>query len=169
MDHADKANVILAWTAHPARAHLGRAIAALVVVALVGMGVALTAGDWLPGLLGGMLLLASMQRFFFPSSFAIDEEGITAKHLLTSKRLLWRDVRRIASDAHGGYLSTRATPNWTDTYRGVHVVFGDEREQAVAAIHAQMRKREESHGKPQPAVAVRRTDDGTERTAGSPA
>ncbi len=140
MDHADKANVILAWTAHPARQNVPKLVAAILVIALIGVAVALAAGHWLAGVLGALLLVASMQRFFLPSRFAIDEEGLTANFALTHKRVKWSDVRRFACDPAGGYLATRAVPNWTDAYRGLHLVFGegDIRTQAIDAIRARL-------------------------------
>jgi hypothetical protein len=136
MDHGDKPNVIYSWTAHPAGQHRWKACIALAVIALVGLGVAMTAGHPVAGLLGSLLLVVSLQRFFFPSTFEVDADGITAKYLMTNKRARWRDVRRFVTGPEGGYLSTRSKRSWLDAYRGLHVVFGANRDEAIAAINA---------------------------------
>jgi len=138
MDQGDKANVIFSWKAHPAKQQPGKACVALAIIMLAGLGVAITAGHPLPGVLGAMLLVLSLQRFFFSCTFEIDQDGITARYLMTNKRAKWNDIRRFVHDRNGGYLSTRSRTSWLDAYRGVHLVFDDLREEAVAAISARL-------------------------------
>ena len=82
------------------------------------------------------ILLAALNRFFFPSRFVLDGEGITARHALGSRRLRWADVRRFAHDDEGGLLSTRARDSWVTAHRGLQVLFGSQRDAVLARLRA---------------------------------
>jgi hypothetical protein len=134
------------WRAHPAREHAGRALAGAALIAAVAAAVLATVlldGGGLGGALawsGGAaaLLVLSTHRFYLPSRYAIDDEGITAISWLGRRHLRWADLRRFTCDANGGYLSTRARPSRLDAFKGMHVLFGDQRDEVVAAIRAHL-------------------------------
>jgi hypothetical protein len=127
---------VFAWQAHPAREHAGRAAAGLAVVAALAFGsVAVMGAAWW-GLVAVAILLAALNRFYFPSRFVVDEEGITARHALGSRRLRWAEVRRFAHDDEGGLLTTRAGDSWLTAHRGVSVLFGSHREAVLARLRA---------------------------------
>jgi hypothetical protein len=122
------------WQAHPARERIGHAAAALVAVMAMGVLSGLLMQSSLWGVLAVALLMLALNRFFFPSRFIIDGEGITAHYPLRRKRLCWTDLRRFARDESGGYLSTRVRPSRLDAYRGMHILFGREREAILTRI-----------------------------------
>ena len=104
---------------------------AIAAVLVCGLMVATSFQDPLTGMLTGggamVVLLLSLNRFFLPSSFAIDEDGITAAWPLKRQRLVWIDLHGFAHDADGGYLSKAARPSkWDAMLRnnGMHVLFG---------------------------------------------
>ncbi len=105
-----------------------------------------------------VLLVLSLRRFFFPTRFAVDADGVIADSLFGAQRLAWSEVRRLAVDRHGAYLSTRSRPSRLDAFRGMHLLFGPARDEVVAALRAGMAER----GCP---VAVARTADGREADA----
>jgi hypothetical protein len=129
---------VYSWQAHPARERAGQAVAAgLMVVCLSFLSAALMQHT-LWGVIAVAILAIALNRFFFPSRFTIDEEGITARYPLRSQRFRWADLRRFAHDEDGGYLSTRARPSRLDAWRGMHLLFGGEREEAVRRIEAHL-------------------------------
>ena len=112
------------WQAHPARERKQAAIGAAMIVA----GVCLAAWIFTHSLvwagLAGVVLVAALNRFYFPSRFVINAEGITARYLLRTQQIRWDDIRRFVQDNRGGYISTRAKRSWLDAYRGMHILFG---------------------------------------------
>src|SRR5688572_2056883 len=103
------------WEAHPARERRGGAIGALVVIAAMTAAAyfsfgAAWAARW------AVVLIIALNRFFFPSRFVIDEQGITAKYPLRKQRFRWNDLRRFVHDKNGGYLSTRARSSRFDAF-----------------------------------------------------
>src|SRR5688500_10817974 len=102
---SDESNSAFTWQAHPARERRGGAVAAGAIILSVAAAVYISFGlAW--AVCAALLLVVSLNRFFFPSQFAIDQEGITARYPLRQQRLKWNDLRRFVHDRYGGYLST---------------------------------------------------------------
>jgi hypothetical protein len=96
------------WQAHPLREGPGRAVAGVLAVAtLAVLAGQLMQSVWWAVLTVAFLVLA-LNRFFFPSRFVIDAEGITACYPVRRLRLKWAELRRFAHDKSGAFLSTRA-------------------------------------------------------------
>ncbi len=132
--------VEFSWQAHPASERPGPAILGAVTVLGVAAAASLSGGSWAWGMLALVVLLGTLNRFYFRSRFRIDAGGITARFPLGTRRFEWRLVHRFVVDAHGGYLSTRTKRSWLDAYRGLHVLFGDQRETVIERIRTHLRE-----------------------------
>lgn len=119
----------LAWRAHPAADRPAQAVLAIGIILVVAGFVYVTSESIGFALLSVLLLTAALNRFFLPSRFTIDEEGITAAYPLRRLRHKWNELQRFVWDDYGGYLSTRARPSRLDAYRGMHLLF-EERDRA---------------------------------------
>jgi hypothetical protein len=136
---------VFTWTAHPAAERPGMALVACAVIALLAAAAWWSFG-WMWAVVSALVLVLSLNRFFFASRFVVDDDSITARYLFRSQRLLWKEVRRFVSDARGGYLSTRAVASRLDAYRGLHVIFGADRATVVELIKNRIRARDERAG-----------------------
>lgn len=125
----------LVWRAYPARSRPQAAVAGALLIVAIGALAGWGGGVGL-GVGSAAVLLLALSRFFFPSKFTIDEKGVTAQYMLSAPTIAFKDVRRFVHDDHGGYLSTRAKPSRLDAYRGVHILFGDDRAGVIAHIKA---------------------------------
>jgi hypothetical protein len=96
--------------------------------------------------LAGVVLVGSLHRFFFPSRYDVDEDRITGRSLLGTQRMRWREVRRFVWDENGGYLSAHPRASRLDAYRGMHLLFGAEREGVIKRIEARL----DGAGEPSP-------------------
>lgn len=134
------------WSAYPARQRLGAAVMGVVVIALLAVCAAWLGGSYWWGLLTGVVMMLALNRFYFPSQYSIDDDGIEARYPLGRKRLQWKDVRRFLHDSHGGYLSTRSRASRFDAYRGMHLLFGADRERVVGLIAGHCHKNESIRG-----------------------
>lgn len=135
------------WRAHPARDRIAASAAGLFVMMAVGvLVVAICRLDGMGpevsifwGLASMGFVLATVSRFYFPSRFAIHEEGIVAEYPLRTVRLRWNDVRRFAYDERGGILSRRARPTILDSFKGMPLIFDDaSRDEAIREIRAHL-------------------------------
>lgn len=129
----------LTWSAHPARERIRSSLLAAAVILSVSLIIYISFRSVGWSLLSFTLLIASLNRFFFPSRYTIDPEGITARYPLRSLRYSWKHIRRFQHDRNGGYLSTRRSPSRFDAYRGMHILFGDEPEVVIRRIRENIR------------------------------
>lgn len=129
-------SISLSWRVHPARQRPCAAVLTLAVIGALAWATALAAGSMLAGWAAAAVLVLSLNRFFFPSHFVLDERGITAVYPLARQHLEWRQLRRFVHDRHGAYLSTRRRRSPLDAYRGMQVLFGSHRDEVVRAIRA---------------------------------
>lgn len=133
---------IESWRVHPARQQPGRAILGLVIIFIAAYAIAgwVERAEWqLPiGLGSAFVLLLSVNRFFLPSTFSLDEEGITAQYPLRRQRVRWTEIRRFLAGPRGGLLSRRARASTFDVLSGVQLFFNEHRDEQVATIRGRI-------------------------------
>ena len=132
---------ILEWSAHPLREQPARAVVVCVVILACGLLVSLAVGDPTGGVLAGgaamLFLLFMLNRFFLPSSYRLDANGIAVRYPIGSRSLRWVDLRRFPHDQVGGYLSTRERGGMFDS-RGISVLFAGRGTEIIQRIKASM-------------------------------
>lgn len=143
------------WQAFPAGQRRGHAALALAVIAAVGVltygllrygGVGSASGGLTDGqcvlwaVLTAAVLFLSLHRFFFPSHYEIDSEGMTYRHLLGRQRYRWDQFHRFLVDERGGFLATTAYRPRLRPLQGVHVLFDGAREEAIRLIRQHVGK-----------------------------
>ena len=131
------------WRVHPARERVGAACFALAIVGATMWAVAELMESLWWAALPFVFFLITLQRFFLPSAFRIDDDGISAGTLLSTNRIRWPDVRRFQHDTHGGFLSDRKRPSFRDAFHGVHLVFHKNGEEVVQVIEERMASQRE--------------------------
>lgn len=129
-----------AWRAHPARERLGSAIAVSFVILGIILAIYYSFESITWSVISLIVLVLSLNRFFFPSQFKVDNNGITAKYFFSRQRYDWKDIRRYLSDRYGVYLSTRRQSSRFDSFRGMNILFGQNREEVLKQIQAKVRK-----------------------------
>ncbi len=133
-ENADRMECELTWRVHPAGERLSSAVFGTLAILII-VGLVYISSESLPWSLMAMLVLVlSLNRFYFPSRFTIDHEGISARYPLRRQRYSWRDVRRFLHDERGGYLSSHGRASRLDAYRGMHILFGRHREDVLREI-----------------------------------
>ncbi len=129
---------LLTWRMHPAaRRPLAAALAALVIFAF-SVVAAFTFGHSGWGVLSAGVLLFSLNRFFLPSTFVIDESGIAATFPLGVRRLEWKMVRRFEPGPHEVVLSTNVRRTWLNAGRELHIPLGAGKTRALELIRAHL-------------------------------
>ena len=138
MSVPEETSEIFVWKVHPAREHKFRALGGIVVMLAMSIlaGILIQNWWWTPGALGIQVLF--LNRFFFPGRFRIDAEGISARYLLSRRRMAWQDMKRFLHGDEGGFLSTRIRHSPMDGMRGMHIQFGDKRDILVSMIQSRL-------------------------------
>ena len=128
----------LSWKAHPFRERsLAGTITTLLILTLAS-AIYFSMGSLAWSILAFVVLVLALNRFYFPSRFVIDHEGITARYLLSRKRYEWSSIRRFLWDRRGAYLSTRGRRSWFDAYSGLTVLFGPHEAKIMKLIRRHM-------------------------------
>ena len=125
------------WTAHPLREHPGKAVLVVTLMAFCGVLVGLVVGDPLAGPLaaGGAIvfLFLTLSRFFLPSRYRMDAQGIAVRYPLSTRVLRWSEIRQFRHDDEGGYVSPRSKPGPFDR-AGISLLFGPHAAEVIPRI-----------------------------------
>lgn len=132
------------WRAHPARERLGAAVAASVIIFTIATTIYISFQSFTWSILALFVLLFALNRFYFPSRFVINREGISAHYPFKRQRYCWKDIHRFVDDKYGGYFSTSKRSSRMDAYRGMNILFGQQREDVIKLIREHIREVERS-------------------------
>ena len=127
------------WRVHPARERAVAAGAAVAVMAAMACLSAMLMQSIGWGVLTFAVQFFALRRFLLPSEFRGDAQGVTAWNGWQTRRYRWSEIRRFLCDAQGGYLSTRRSESLLDLFRGMHLIFGKNREAVVVRIREHLR------------------------------
>ena len=117
------------WSVHPVRERRRAAAGAFAIIAGISLLTYLMMGSLLWPALSTLILVLSLNRFFWPSRFEINREGITAHYPFGVQHRKWSQVKRFAHDDVGGILSPFARSSRLDSWRALHVYFGAHRDE----------------------------------------
>lgn len=125
------------WTAHPAREHPGRAALGLLLVAATSAAVGAVGQHTAWAVFAALVLVVALGRFYFPSRFELDDDGVVARYPLGRRRARWRDLRRFDHDDEAGVLGRRARASRYE--RGaIPLDFGSDSARVIAEIEARV-------------------------------
>lgn len=80
-------------------------------------------------MLAAVILMGALAKYFLPTWYVLDENGLTARQVGPGKRMAWSQVRRVAVMKDGVFVSPSARPSRMDSFRGVFLPFaGNARE-----------------------------------------
>lgn len=128
----------LAWTVAPYRERPARTAVVAAVVAGVVIGAYAAFRDPFLSVLAGFLLVASLRPFFARTEFVLDAEGVEMRRGWTRLRRKWEDFRSHYADRHGVTLSPFAEASWLESYRGMRLLFGGNRDEVMRFVSARV-------------------------------
>ena len=131
-----KEPVEMQWKVCPAKLHPKKAIWASILI--VAVGIAIASSGILLGIALVGVLIATQAIFFFTTAYTIDEKGLVAKFPLRKKQYSWEQVRRVKFFKEACFLFTRKKPSNMDGWTGISVMYGDKREEVIAAIKSHL-------------------------------
>jgi hypothetical protein len=107
-------------------------LAALIIAS--SAAVAFGFAHWFYGVFSLGALTASLSRYFFPTRYALDGDGVSTQHLGLKQRRSWAEFRRADEHRDGIFLSPSARPSRLDSFRGVFLRFAQNREDVVRFV-----------------------------------
>jgi len=122
----------LAWTVHPVKRKPWISATVTVFVILVAMIVY----SWMQSLwftiLALLIMLGSLAKFYFPTSYKLSDKGVTVKTTTQTLFKEWHIYRSCYPDKKGILLSPFAEPTRLENFRGLYVMFEGNNEQVTA-------------------------------------
>jgi hypothetical protein len=129
---------LLRWTVHPVRRRHGR------TAALAGIGIATLAAVWLGTgsgpwvLFAGIVVLGSARQFLLPTTYVLDDAGVTLRFLGGTRRRAWTEVRSCVRDGSGVLLSPFPRKSPLESFRGLFLIFDGNADEVMAIVKARM-------------------------------
>ena len=131
MESSDAATY--SWTCNPSAIHPVKRVFALGCIVLFGGSIIMS--NVLLGVVLTAVLIASIATFLFPSTFSIDQSGITACYPLRKKYYQWSQIRRFKMFQHSAYMFKRKKPSNLDGWTGLALFFNADREEIVKRLN----------------------------------
>jgi len=125
---------LLSWTTHPIRK---RPLVSILVVTLImaaGMAAYYTMDSKAFGVLAMVVLFASLAKFFMPTRFILTDKTVTIKSTTQKITKPWSMFRSFYPDRNGVLLSPFPEPSRLENFRGMYLIFADNRDQVVATL-----------------------------------
>lgn len=86
------------------------------------------------GVLGFAIILGTTAEYWLGSSFKLDSKSASARVFLSLTSLDWTDVKRAIASDQGIKLSPLESAGRMDTFRGVFLRYGSERERVTEEV-----------------------------------
>lgn len=125
---------VLEWRTWPLRDRPRAGALAIGVVLITAMAATTLGGHVGFGILAVVVLSGSLNPFFSPTDFRLDRDGVTVRRWPTRKERPWADLHSCVIDRHGITLSPFEGRAWLEPYRGVRLLFDDNRDEVAAFV-----------------------------------
>lgn len=93
-----------------------------VFIIIVTVGVFYTTGSRMFAVLALTVMLLSLAKFYFPTRYSLDPEGITIGTTTQSLRKRWSQYRSYYPDKNGILLSPFSEPSRLENFRGLYLM-----------------------------------------------
>lgn len=130
---------VLEWTCHPVKRRPLVSILVTVLIAAIGALIYQLTASRMFSLLGMIILLASLAKFYFPTAFKLSDRGVTIKTTTQTLFKKWSIYRSCYADKKGILLSPFAEPSRLENFRGLYVMFEGNADAVTAFVKERIR------------------------------
>jgi hypothetical protein len=127
---------VLQWTSHPVKRKPLVSVAVTAFILLSGLLMYWSTESNTFTVLTLVILFASLAKFYFPTSYTLNREGVTIK--TTTQKLFkpWSMYRSFYPDRKGILLSPFARPTRLENFRGLYIMCADNLDEVRAFVAA---------------------------------
>ncbi|MCX7918840.1 MAG: hypothetical protein N3A72_04370 [bacterium] len=134
----DLENLPLVWKVHPFKEHWVKSVAlVLFLIIVIGIVQSSFKEPFLTGV-SFVVLISSLLRYFFPTEYRINNDGIQITFLGRTTLRKWSEFKSYYICKTGVQLSPFSRPHWLDTFRGHFVLLGKDKEVIIEYIKARV-------------------------------
>lgn len=124
----------LEWTTHPMKKRPIVAILVTIFIFVVPMLVLSMTNSKLFATLALVVLFASVAKFYFPTKFILTDKQVIIKSSTQTIKKNWTEYRSFYPDKNGVLLSPFVEPSRLENFRGVYLIFADNKEEVISFI-----------------------------------
>jgi len=130
----------LTWRLRPCTIDLRRSTFVVAVIVAFGLIVLLLWHDPFLAVLSVVILVGSLHNYFFTSSYSLSSKGVEIKGLFGTQKKEWSSFKSFWVDAGGVSLSPFRKRSWLEHYRGMRLLFSENRDEVVDFVTKAMGK-----------------------------
>ena len=133
------AETSISWKSHPAKESPWKTLVALLVILASGVVATTFMNSAGFGALASIIMFFSLSKFFFPTTYTLNSNGVTVKTTTQTFTREWGRFNSFYADRYGVLLSPFARPSRLESFRGLYITFGANRNDVVAYITAHVK------------------------------
>ncbi|MFB3897448.1 MAG: hypothetical protein ACE14V_14210 [bacterium] len=128
----------IVWKVHPFREHWVKSVAVILFLISLFTFIQSEFKQSLLTFISIAVLVGSLLRYFLPTQYKIDIEGVHYTFLGLTKTRKWTEFKTFYVCKTGVQLSPFPRPHWLDPFRGYFVLVGKDKEVIVNYIRARV-------------------------------
>jgi len=122
------------WKIFPARDNLLKSLLGVLIISSISVVIKIVFVSFAWAILSALVLILSLQRFFFTSVYRIDDNGINAAYFLGKKYLPWTRIKTFEAGPTSAFLSPlKKISKWT-LNRGMFLVYDPSEKDKIETI-----------------------------------
>ena len=129
---------MIAWTVHPAKRRPQDVALAAMIIALTAFATLVSLESLLLTALAVVLLLVAIAPFLLPTHYRLDDDAVSERRWFVTRTRAWSQLQRLEVGQRGAFVSPFKDRRWLDRYRGITIMFPDDREPIVAVLRARV-------------------------------
>ncbi len=126
----------LSWTTHPIRRKPITAGLVTIFILVVGFLVLVTTESKAFGTLALVVLFASLAKFYMPTKYRLSGKRIMVKSTTQTVYKIWSHFRSFYPDKNGVLLSPFIQPARLENFRGIYLIFENNRDEVIDFIRS---------------------------------
>ncbi len=125
---------LMQWTTHPIKRRPWVALSVSLFILAVSVSVFMTMQSVIFGLFAIIVLFASVAKFYLPTTYGLSSHRVLIKSTTQTIVKEWTLFRSYYVDKNGVLLSPFASPSRLENFRGLYLIFNDNRDAVMACI-----------------------------------
>jgi MFS superfamily sulfate permease-like transporter len=127
------------WTVHPAKRNLTKTVLTAFFITLFLVVVGVFYGIFW-SLFGFIVLFVSLHSYFFPTSYAVDDEEVVIKNIFMTQKRKLNEFRKVYVGKNGTLLSPFKRKTFLNQFRGVFLLLPEQRNEVLEFLRVRIEK-----------------------------
>ncbi len=130
--------VSIEWSCHPVKRRPLFSAGITLLVLLIIVMVYNTTQSVFFGLLAFIIMFLSLAKFYFPTQYLLNDQGVTVRTTTQTMTKKWSDFRSFYGDKNGILLSPIAEPSRLENFRGQFIMFNNNKDEVTAFVKSRI-------------------------------